>query len=374
MKKHLLILLTALLSTMPLLAQYSPCYEAAFAEGKRLFNEGKYNKAKTYFNEAKDCPDHNATAIDEWIGKCDKMIRKAEEARQKAEQERIEAERKAREEARQKELQYSSCYEAAFAEGQKQFKAGNYTKAKTYFNEAKYCPNPNIKAINEMLEKCENAIQAEAEKENVQISISGSVRGNDYVDLGLPSGTLWATCNIGASNPEDFGEYYAWGETQTKSTYTWENYRYAQGTSWSDPRLTKYCSKSDMGNNGFTDDLMVLQGSDDPAVVIWGGGWHTPSYEQWEELMMNTKEQWTERNGVKGRLFTSRNNGQTLFLPAAGSLLGSEPYDVGSSCFYWSSKIVSLNPAGAWAYDSVECDTAGNNRSCGQPVRPVREK
>lgn len=104
MKKYFLILLTALLSTMPLLAQYSPCYEAAFAEGKRLYNAGNYAKAKTYFNEAKSCPDPNAVAADEWIGKCNKMIRKAEEARQKAEQERIDVERKAREEARQREL------------------------------------------------------------------------------------------------------------------------------------------------------------------------------------------------------------------------------------------------------------------------------
>lgn len=104
MKRHIFILLTLLLSAVPLLAQYSPCFEAKFAEGKRLYSSGKYNQAKQYFNEAKACPDPNTAAANEWIGKCNTKIRKAEEARQKAEQERIEAERKAREEARQREL------------------------------------------------------------------------------------------------------------------------------------------------------------------------------------------------------------------------------------------------------------------------------
>ena len=271
--------------------------------------------------------------------------------------------------------QYSPCYEAAFAEGQRQFKAGNYAKAKKNFNEAKDCPNPNTKAINEMLQKCNQAILTEAEKGDVPISIfAGSASGHDYVDLDLPSGTLWATCNIGASNPEDFGDYYAWGETQTKSVYNWESYRYAQGTSKHDPRLTKYCGSSDMGNNGFTDNLTTLQGSDDPATANWGNGWHTPSDRQWNELMINTTCQWTTRNGVKGLLCTSKKNGESVFLPAAGYRWDSSSKDDNVYGYYNSSDLVYSYPINLMVFMFDELDTAGGWRPCGRSVRPVREK
>ena len=204
--------------------------------------------------------------------------------------------------------------------------------------------------------------------------ISGSIEGHDYVDLGLPSGTLWATCNIGASKPEGYGNYYAWGETspQTSNTYTWSSYKYANYD-----KLTKYCHDSDYGNNGFTDNLTVLQSTDDPAVANWGSGWQTPSKDQWDELLANTTNQWTTRNGVEGRLFTSKKNSQMLFLPAAGNCWDGELRGAGSYGDYWSRSfymgILGIpSDACALFFNSGVCGLFGNCRSNGQSVRPVR--
>ena len=194
----------------------------------------------------------------------------------------------------------------------------------------------------------------------------------EYVDLGLPSGTLWATCNMGASKPEGYGSYYAWGETATKSTYNWDTYKYANGAS---DKLTKYCNESGYGNNGFTDNLTDLQSGDDPA-TSWGSGWRTPTKAQWDELLSNTTNQWTKRNGVSGRLFTSKKNGQTLFLPAAGYRWGSELYIAGSYGNYWSRSLYPDSPDRAWHLNfySDDCYMNGSYRRIGFCVRPVRQK
>ena len=195
--------------------------------------------------------------------------------------------------------------------------------------------------------------------------------GHAYVDLGLPSGTLWATCNIGATKPEEYGDYYAWGETSTKNTYNWSTYKYCN-SGYDD--FTKYCNKSDYGNNGFTDDLTELQRGDDPATANWGNGWCTPTKEQWKELLENTTNKWTTQNGVKGRLFTSKKNGKSLFLPAAGRRWDGELYDVGSDGFYWSSSLNTDYPDGAWYFyfRSGSYSMYGNDRYGGQSVRAVR--
>ena len=179
--------------------------------------------------------------------------------------------------------------------------------------------------------------------------------GHDYVDLGLPSGTLWAICNIGASSPEDYGNYYAWGETGTKDIYDWDTYKYANG------------------NNGFTDELTTLQVGDDPATT-WGSGWQTPDKEQWDELLNNTTNQWTTQNGVSGRLFTSKKNGQTLFLPAAGFRWVSELHGAGSYGCYWSRSLYTDDPNYAWYFDffSHRCGMNYVYRYFGRSVRPVR--
>ena len=130
---------------------------------------------------------------------------------------------------------------------------------------------------------------------------SGTIDGHDYVDLGLPSGTLWATCNIGADSPEDYGLYFAWGETvpyggtdesnamnysyastYTKTYYDWSTYKFCNGLS---STMTKYCSNSSYGNNGFTDTLTELVPEDDAATANWGSEWCMPTIEQFMELI-----------------------------------------------------------------------------------------
>lgn len=197
--------------------------------------------------------------------------------------------------------------------------------------------------------------------------------GHEYVDLGLPSGTLWATCNvgIGVEKPEDYGDHYAWGETKRKDIYNWETYNYANGDL---SMLTKYCIQSDYGYNGFVDNLTSLQASDDFATANWGSGWQTPSKEQWDELMNNTTNQWTTQNGVAGRLFTSMKNGQTLFLPAVGYSMDENLYYLGVESYYWSSSLCTKDSRCAWsiAFSSEYCGVDYYGRQYGRSVRAVR--
>lgn len=200
---------------------------------------------------------------------------------------------------------------------------------------------------------------------------SGQTPG-DYVDLGLPSGLLWATRNIGAESPEDYGDYFAWGETQPKSVYNWSTYRYCNGAF---DQLTKYCYNSSYGYNGFTDNLTTLQPSDDAATANWGNGWRTPTMEEWQELRDNTTSIWTTRNGVYGRLLTA-SNGNSLFLPAAGGRSGSELLGAGEDGDYWSASLYSDYPNGAWCFyfssGDQFVDDGGGRRNGGQSVRAVR--
>ncbi len=206
------------------------------------------------------------------------------------------------------------------------------------------------------------------------ITLNNIFNGHEYVDLGLPSGTLWATCNVGANNPEDYGNYYAWGETSTKSTYDYENYRYSTDTWYYGTKLTKYCGVAGFGNNGFTDNLTALQSGDDPATASWGSGWQTPSEAQWDELLANTTNEWTTRSGKAGCLFTSKKNGQTLFLPASGGRC--EFGEAGSYGYYWSRSLNTDNPYNAWYFGflSNDCYMGHFDRSNGFTVRPVRQK
>ncbi len=193
-----------------------------------------------------------------------------------------------------------------------------------------------------------------------------------YVDLGLPSGTVWATCNVGANTPEEYGEYYAWGETAPKTTYNWSTYQYCNGGE-GENTLTMYCNNSNYGYNGFTDNLTTLLPEDDAATVNWGSGWCTPTHDQWRELYQNTTHTWTTQNGVNGRLFTA-NNGNSLFLPAAGWRQNDILHSVGYSGEYWSSSLLTVDPSYALYCCFVPgmCRLEGYHRSDGRSVRPVR--
>ena len=191
---------------------------------------------------------------------------------------------------------------------------------------------------------------------------------SDWVDLGLPNGLLWATRNVGATSPEDYGDYFAWGETTTKSVYDWTTYIYCNGDY---NQLTKYCSRSDFGYNGFTDNLTILQPGDDAATANYGG--RTPTIEEWQELINNTTAQWTTRNGVNGRLFTS-SNGNSLFLPAAGYRWDSSLNFAGNRGFYWSSSLDTDDPSRARIFGFLSTFQGVNrgNRDDGLSVRAVR--
>lgn len=167
--------------------------------------------------------------------------------------------------------------------------------------------------------------------------------GQEYVDLGLPSGLKWATCNVGATKPEEYGCYYAWGETTTKSSYGWESYKWCNG---SDDTQTKYCSNASYGQNGFTDDKIVLELADDVAYANLGGSWRMPTSAEWTELREKCTWRWTTLNGVNG-FEVKGTNGNFIFLPMAGMRFDNQLEYTGSSGYYWSSSLYSDDPRSA---------------------------
>ena len=176
---------------------------------------------------------------------------------------------------------------------------------------------------------------------------TGYTNGHGYVDLGLPSGTKWATCNVGASTPTDYGSYFAWGETTTKSSYSSGNYTYS-------------------------DNPTTLPSNRDAATANWGSGWRMPTATEMQELINNCTVTWTTQSGVNGRQFTGP-NGNSIFLPAAGYRNDSELDSAGSRGYYWSSSLYTGNTVDAWNlyFGSGYYDVYDNYRYYGFTVRPV---
>ena len=198
---------------------------------------------------------------------------------------------------------------------------------------------------------------------------NGTLNGHEWVDLGLPSGLKWATCNVGASQPEEYGDYFAWGEVEPKEYYYWDSYKWCNGT---ENTQTKYCTNSDYGYNGFTDNKTTLELSDDAANYNWGGGWRMPTKEEQDDLRNNCSWEWTALNSVKGHVVTGP-NGNSIFLPAAGFRRDSSLSDAGSFGFYWSSSLYTNYPYYAYNLRSSSRYVAWYyySRSSGQSVRPV---
>ena len=195
---------------------------------------------------------------------------------------------------------------------------------------------------------------------------------HEFVDLGLPSGNLWAKCNVGAACPEDAGDYFAWGETATKDFYDWKQYKfteYANGAFL----LTKYCADTACGLNGFADYKTELEPADDAVAVNWGNGWRMPTDDDFDELYKNTTYEWTEINGVEGRLLTG-SNGNSIFLPTTGFYL-DDKIICKNLGVYWSNTLQTIWQTSAWSlhFDETNCHVCGTyERNRGQVVRAVK--
>jgi len=173
------------------------------------------------------------------------------------------------------------------------------------------------------------------------------------IDLGLPSGTKWACCNVGAEKPEDYGGYFAWGETTEKSSYTSSNYLNGKGT-----------------NYNIGKDITGTQY--DAATSNWGRPWVMPSLEQMNELTGKCYSEWVKVNGISGTRFTGP-NGASIFLPAAGFRRDNNLVDVGNG-LYWSSTLDESCPTDAWDLDFSDDYVAtdyNDHRHYGHSVRPV---
>lgn len=196
-----------------------------------------------------------------------------------------------------------------------------------------------------------------------------------FVDLGLPSGTWWANCNFGADNNNQTGNYFAWGETtgydNGKTDFSWSNYKYSQGTSTS---LLKYCTKSNYGKNGFTDDIIEMEGGDDPTTRLYGYDISIPTKEQWEELM--TCCNWTYDYALKGFKVSGKFGlwqKNSIFLPAAGYRQGTNLFDKGTEGYYWSSTLDENSPDDAWFlyFGNGKRENFDYYRCYGRSIRPV---
>jgi len=214
----------------------------------------------------------------------------------------------------------------------------------------------------------------------VDYSATGRYNGHEYVDLGLS--VRWATCNVGASNKEDYGDYYAWGETSTKNEYSWSTYIHCNRYEY---RLTKYCYSSDEGYMGYTDSRTKLELDDDVANVKWGGNWRMPTKNEIDEL--KTKCTWKEItiDGVNGFEISSNISGfegHAIFWPAAGYRLDNDLNSLGLGVSYWSSSLDMESPESAYCYSFATTRwgtvsgvaSTSTSRCSGKPVRPVCPK
>ena len=193
--------------------------------------------------------------------------------------------------------------------------------------------------------------------------------GFEYVDLGLPSGTKWARCNVGANSETDYGLYFAFGETK--------GYDSQNGAKFFDKRHYKFSNKSFLCNftkYNSTDGKKVLDLCDDAAHIHMGRKWHMPSSEQIRELIKNTENTWVtdyNHSGVNGRLFTSKRNGEKLFFPACGLLFAESYYGLNKSGYFWSNSVDNhRSDCGIhlW-FGAVNISNAIGNRTCGLCVR-----
>lgn len=219
---------------------------------------------------------------------------------------------------------------------------------------------------------------------------------HEYVDLGLPGGVLWATCNIGAESPEDYGLYFAWGEIRgyakdESHAFNWADYKWMTPgrSAWN--YVTKYTTADGYFNCCWYKDyiyvgtivdgvtykhLIKLLPEDDAATANWGSGWRMPTRQETMDLFdyQYTRHNWVTVNGVPGRMITSKSNGNSIFLPAAGIRQYSRFDDEGTCGRYWTSDLLTASCSSARRLYFILnlIDWADDERCCGLPVRAVR--
>ncbi len=175
---------------------------------------------------------------------------------------------------------------------------------------------------------------------------------------------------MGATQPEEYGNHYAWGEIDTKTTYDWSTYKHANGRC---NYLTKYCDETYHGNDGFTDALTTLESADDAATQNWGGNWRIPTIDEWEELIEKCTWTWVTKNYMNGYEVKAA-NGNSIFLPAAGIRNGGELNDAGSYGGHWSSSLETDYEAQDVGLCFFHNGTDSGDRYYGLSVRPVLGK
>ena len=202
------------------------------------------------------------------------------------------------------------------------------------------------------------------------VSVNSEVATPEIVDLGLS--VKWASFNLGATKPEEYGYYYAWGETAPKKEYSWMTYKWSRGDN---DQLTKYCYDSAYGYGGFTDNISDLEKEDDAAYVALGDKWRMPTWSELNELRTKCTWTWKSKGGVNGCEITGP-SGRTIFLPAAGMMGGSDVAFEGVSCDLWSSSIGEMDPDYACdlVFNSAHADGGMSARVYGLSIRPIYDE
>lgn len=213
-------------------------------------------------------------------------------------------------------------------------------------------------------------IYAQYEKrEQLSVTVDGNVDGYSYVDLALPSGTKWATYNVGATKYDEYGDYFAWGDTKSMEVYNWDNYKWCKGNYKS---MTKYCTDDYYGT---IDNMEVLEPGDDAATANWGTAWRMPVEKEFIELQNECYWQWTDDfngTGIAGQVGISKRNGNVIFLPAAGERDDNNKYFWNSRGEYWSSSLSSVsNDAIYFYFKNDQIKSSITDRYNGLSIRAV---
>ena len=242
-------------------------------------------------------------------------------------------------------------------------------KIKEYFNTHGELPNSGtIKTYNippQLMEEYKQYYYAGHCSSIIKDTIIDEVSSNGYEDLGLPSGLLWAKCNVGAKHEYEFGNYFAWGETEPKEEYGWETYKFGSTKN----SRTKYNS---------SDGKTILEPQDDAATVNMGEEWRMPTEEELEELVYNTSRLYTSINGIKGIKFINRQTPSNyIFIPAAGYVdnLIDNMWSAGRNCSFWTATFLSSSSSNPYAFFEENEEIGfprGKSAPTGLPVRGVR--